>query len=97
MGLMNSRWEVCHRRLPISTVLVPRLELVVFCGRWRPHRIGAALRADRRLKLAAQARVPEALSIIQVAGDSFRSTLGDGDDISSARRYQQSGCATASM
>ena len=68
---------------PISTVLVPRLELGASAG--AGAHAGLELRSGQigfeRNWLRKLASSPEALSIIQVAGDSMSPTLGDGDDI----------------
>lgn len=68
---------------PVSTIQVPRLELGASAG------AGAHAEMERctgqigfeRNWLRKLASSPEALSIIQVAGDSMSPTLGDGDDI----------------
>jgi len=68
---------------PASTILVPRLELGASAGAGAhaglEHRAGQI--GFERNWLRKLASSPEALSIIQVAGDSMSPTLGDGDDI----------------
>lgn len=66
-----------------STILVPRLDLGASAGagayagvEQRAGQIGFERNWLRKL-----ASSPEALSIIQVAGDSMTPTLGEGDDI----------------
>lgn len=67
----------------LSTVLVPRLNLGASAGAGAhagEERRGGQIGFERAWlrKLSAS---PDALSIIQVAGDSMIPTLGDGDDI----------------
>lgn len=68
---------------PASTILVPRLKLGASAG--AGAHAGEEQRAGQigfeRTWLRKLAASPDALSIIQVAGDSMIPTLGDGDDI----------------
>lgn len=68
---------------PASTILVPRLELGASAG--AGAHTGVEQRSGQigfeRAWLRKLATSPDALSIIQVAGDSMVPTLGDGDDI----------------
>jgi Peptidase S24-like len=66
-----------------GTVMVPRLELGASAG---PGSLPGAEEANSRIGFEAKwlkrlTTSPDALSIIQVAGDSMSPTLGDGDDI----------------
>jgi hypothetical protein len=68
---------------PATTILVPRLKLGASAGpgahadeEQRAGEIGFERTWLRKLSIS-----PDALSIIQVAGDSMIPTLGDGDDI----------------
>ena len=68
---------------PASTIPVPRLELGASAG--AGAHTGVEQRSGQigfeRTWLRKLAASPDALSIIQVAGDSMAPTLGDGDDI----------------
>jgi phage repressor protein C with HTH and peptisase S24 domain len=66
-----------------GTVMVPRLELGASAG---PGALPGAEEPNSRIGFEAKwlkrlTASPDALSIIQVAGDSMSPTLGDGDDI----------------